>query len=104
MEATIAVVNESIEKPGTTLLDIQRRKTFIKKAASPKVRTVKGRAISWRMGRIKVLTIPITTAVTIAAEIPDIRKPGTKYSTIRSAKTLIASLMTNLILDSFYRL
>ena len=87
----------AISKPGTKRLEAQRRNTFIRIAKSPKVSSEMGRAINCRIGRIKVLTTPITTAATIAAESEARRKPGTKYSTTRSAKTFIASLTISLI-------
>ena len=97
MEAIMAVVKETISKPGTYLEVSQSSATFIKNAVLPKVTIEIGRAISWSMGLIKVFTTPITTAATIAAEISDKINPGTKYSTTKSANTLIASLITNFI-------
>ena len=93
----MAVVKVAISKPGTNLEVSQSRATLIKNAVMPKVTMEIGRAISWSMGLIKVLTTPMITAATIAAEISDKINPGTKYSTTRRAKTLIASLMTNFI-------
>jgi len=69
IDATAAVVNEVMLKPGTTLLTVHNSKTFIKKAANPKVMMEMGSAINWKIGRINVFTIPITTAATIVAVI-----------------------------------
>lgn len=91
MEAKSAVVNESIEKPGTNFAVPQRSTTLIKSAPTPKVRRVIGSAISCKIGLIKVFTTPITTAVTTAAQRFDKVNPGTRYSTIRSANTLTKS-------------
>jgi len=70
IEAIIAVLKELIVKPGTTLLDNQRRATLIKKALIPNVIIETGKAINWRIGFINVFTIPITIAATMAAETP----------------------------------
>ena len=74
----MAVVKDDISNPGTNLAVPQRRATLIKKATMPKVKTEIGRATSCRMGLIKVLTTPITTAVTTAAHILASTKPGTR--------------------------
>jgi len=98
IEAMIAVVKEVISKPVTNLLVSHKRATLIKKAVIPKVRIDNGRAISWRIGLIKVLTIPITIAATTATQRLANLKPGTRYSTTNKAKTLIANLIINFIL------
>lgn len=78
IEAIMAVVKLAISKPGTNLEVNQRRATLIKNAVMPKVTIEIGRAISWSIGLIKVLTTPMTTAATIAAEISDKINPGTR--------------------------
>lgn len=85
----IAVVKLSIEKPGTTLPTPQRRATLIRKAEIPRLRIEIGRAIICKMGRMKVLTTPMTTAATTADHKSKKLKPGTMYSTTRRVRTLI---------------
>ncbi len=63
----MAVTKLAISKPGTTVLTPQSKTTLIRKAEIPKVRREIGRAMIWSMGRMKVLTTPITMAATIAA-------------------------------------
>ena len=93
----MAVVKLDISKPGTKILVNQRRMTLMKKAAIPKVRIETGRAMSCKIGRIKVLTTPITTAAITAAQRLVKTKPGTKYSTTNKAKTLMVSLIISFI-------
>lgn len=93
----MAVVKLDISKPGTRMLANQRRMTLMKKAAIPKVRMEIGRAMSCKIGFIKVLTTPITTAAITAAQRLVKIKPGTKYSTTNKANTLIASLIISFI-------
>jgi len=97
IEATSAVVNVAISNPGTTFEVPQRRRTLIRNAAIPKVRSEIGSAMSCKIGLIKVLTTPIATAATIAVHKFASLNPGTRYSTIKSAKTLIASLIKRFI-------
>ena len=97
MEEITAVQNPSIVRPGTTRLDTQSRNTLIKKANIPKVIIDIGRAISCKIGFMRVLTIPITIAATIAAANPSISKPGTRYATTYNANILRISLMIILI-------
>lgn len=74
----MAVVKETISKPGTNLEVNQRRATFIKNAVMPKVMTEIGRAMSWIIGLMNVLTTPMTTAVTIKALVSESINPGTR--------------------------
>lgn len=67
IDATAAVKKLSIWKPGTRAAANQRRATLIRKAKRPRERIVKGRAISCKTGRTKVLRTPITIAVTKVA-------------------------------------
>jgi hypothetical protein len=97
IEAKNAVQKVSIVKPGTSFEDPQRRKTFISMAVMPKVNIEIGRAISCKMGRISVFTIPITMAATIAVARVARWKPGSKYSTTRRAATFMASLTISLM-------
>ena len=97
MEATTAVQKPAITNPGTIMETLQRRKALIRNAAIPNVIIYIGSAISWRMGLMKVLTIPITTATTTAVQRPDNLNPGTKYSTIKRANTFRASLTISFI-------
>jgi len=97
-EAIMAVLKLSITNPGTTFELPQRRRTFIKNAATPKVKSEIGRAISCNIGLMNVFTIPITIAATTAVQNEASENPGTIYSTTRSAKTLTASLITSFIL------
>jgi len=89
IEAMMAVVKLSIENPGTILPTPQRRATLMRKAEIPRVRTEIGRAIICRIGRMKVLTTPITTAATTAEYKSRKLNPGTIYSTTRRVRTLI---------------
>lgn len=97
MEAISAVEKLSIVNPGINFDVPQRRRTFIKNAAIPKVRSVMGSAISCKMGLMKVFTTPITTAATTAVQKSANTNPGTRYSTIRSANTLINNLPKSFI-------
>lgn len=66
---TKAVVKLSIVKPGTSFVVPQRRRTFIKKAAIPKVKIERGSAIIWSIGRMNVLTRPMTMAATTPVQM-----------------------------------
>lgn len=78
IEAIIAVVKFAIVNPGTNLDDAYKRKTLIKNAKIPKVTTEIGRAISCKIGFMKVFTTPITIAATIAAQKVAKENPGTR--------------------------
>lgn len=67
IEAIIAVRKLDISNPGTNLAVSQSKATLIKKAEIPNDKIEIGRAISCNIGRINVLTIPITIAATMAA-------------------------------------
>ena len=97
IEAKSAVLKSAIENPGTIFELPQRSKTLIKNAVIPKVRSEMGRAISCKIGLMKVLTIPITTAATTAVQKEARENPGTTYSTTKSAKTLTESLIKSFI-------
>ena len=56
-----------ISNPGTYLAVNQSKTTLIKKAEIPNDKTEIGRAINCNIGRMNVLTIPITMAATMAA-------------------------------------
>lgn len=75
----------------------QRRKTLIRNAAIPNVTIDTGSAISCIIGFIKVLIIPITIAATTAVQKLARENPGTRYSTTKSANTLIARRTINFI-------
>ena len=92
-----AVKKLDISKPGTNLAVAQSKATLIKKADIPNDKMEIGRAINCKIGRINVLTIPITIAATIAATYPVKTKPGTRYSTTRRAITFIPSLTISFI-------
>lgn len=96
-EAITAVKKLDISNPGTNLAVNQSKATLIKKADIPNDKMEIGRAISCNIGRINVLTIPITIAATIAATYPVKTKPGTRYSTTKRAITFIPSLTINFI-------
>lgn len=95
MEAISAVLKSEITKPGTNLDVSQSKKTLIRKAVIPNVRMEIGSAMSCKIGLIRVFTIPIAIAATTAVQMLAKWKPGTRYSTTKSAKTLIASLITS---------
>ena len=97
MEDIIAVQKPSIVNPGTTRLATHKRNTFIRKANIPKVTIVIGSAISCKIGLIKEFIMPMTRAATIAAVNPSISKPGTRYATTYSAKTLRINRIINFI-------
>jgi len=96
-DATIAVVKLAISNPETNFETPQSRKTFIKKANIPNVMIVMGSAITCKIGRISVLTTPITMAATIAAWYPESTNPGTRYSTTNKAPTFIARRTSSFI-------
>lgn len=93
----IAVLKSAIKKPGTNLEVPKSKATLIKNAAIPKVRMEIGSAINCNIGLIRVLTIPIAIAATTAVQILANWKPGTRYSTTRSAKTFIAKRIKSVI-------
>lgn len=105
IDAIIAVTKLEITKPGTIKLTPQRRATLIRIAEIPNVRMEMGRVTNCKIGRIKVFTKPMTIAATIAAHKLVKTKPGTKYATTNSAKTLIVrriiNFITDLIMDYF---
>jgi len=74
----MAVRKLAISKPGTTIAVSHKRATLIRKAEMPKVRIEIGKAISCNIGRMNVLTTPMTMAATTAAQILAKTKPGTK--------------------------
>ena len=84
-------------KPLTMKLTLQSKRTFIRNAVIPKVTIESGRNSIWRTGFINVFTIPMTIAVTMAANRLSNSNPLTKYETTMSAKTLIASLKKSFI-------
>jgi len=65
----MAVEKPEMANPGTSLEVPQRRRTLIRKAVIPKVNIEIGRAISCRIGLIRVFTIPIAMAATIAVQM-----------------------------------
>ncbi len=66
-EAITAFRKLDISNPGTNLAVNQSKATLIKKADIPNDKMEIGSAISCNIGRMNVLTIPITIAATMAA-------------------------------------
>jgi hypothetical protein len=64
MDANTAVRKLVISNPGTMKLTIQSKRTLIRKAATPKVISDMGSAITCRIGRMNVFTMPNTIAAT----------------------------------------
>lgn len=76
MEPRMAVIKESMSKPGVMAAAAISRTMLRMRAKSPRERIVMGRVMSWRMGLIKVLMIPMTTAAIMAAWRLTTVKPG----------------------------
>jgi hypothetical protein len=93
-----AVIKFAISNPGTTNATAQRRTTFIRKAVIPNVIIEIGKNIICKTGLIKVLTTPITTAVTTVAQKLSNLNPGTRYATTSKVNTLSVILRISLVI------
>ncbi len=72
----IAVQRPATEKPGTNLAVIRINKPLITKVNSPRVKILNGSVNRRTIGLIKVLTIPKTTATTMAVKKLSTRTPA----------------------------